>query len=61
VHIASVFNKPIVTIHENNQNSYQLFSPTSALNKTVFSPKKDTLEGYDVQKVIEYSNRFIYK
>jgi ADP-heptose:LPS heptosyltransferase len=61
VHIASVFNKPIVTIHENNQNSYQLFSPTSALNKTVFSPKKDTLDGYDVQKLIEYANQFINK
>ena len=61
VHIASVFNKPIVTVHENNQDSYQLFAPTSDINKTIFSPKKDTLEGYDVQKVIEYSNRFIYK
>ncbi|CAC9600169.1 hypothetical protein [uncultured Gammaproteobacteria bacterium] len=56
VHIASAFNKPIVTIHENNQDSYQLFSPTSDINKTVFSPKKDTLDGYDMQKVIEYSN-----
>jgi ADP-heptose:LPS heptosyltransferase len=61
VHIASAFNKPIVTIHENNQDSYQLFAPTSSLNKTVFSPKKDTLEGYDVQKVIEYANQFINK
>ena len=59
VHIASAFNKPVVTIHENNQDSYQLFSPVSNLNKTVFSPKKDALEGYDVQKVIEYSNQFI--
>ena len=59
VHIASAFNKPIVTIHENNQDSYQLFSPTSSINKTVFSPKKDTLRGYDVQKVIEYSNQII--
>ena len=59
VHIASAFNTPIVTIHEDNQDSYQLFSPTSNLNKTVFSPKKDALEGYDVQKVIEYSNQFI--
>jgi ADP-heptose:LPS heptosyltransferase len=61
VHIASAFNKPIVTIHENNQDSYQLFAPTSDINKTVFSPKKDTLEGYDVQKVIEYANQFINK
>ena len=61
VHIASAFNKPIVTIHENNKDSYQLFAPTSSFNKTVFSPKKDTLEGYDVQKVIEYANQFINK
>ena len=61
VHIASAFNKPIVTIHENNQDSYQLFAPTSDINKTVFSPKEDTLEGYDVQKVIEYANQFINK
>jgi len=59
VHIASAFNKPIVTIHENKQDNYQLFSPISLLNKTVFSPKKDTLDGYDVQKVIEYSNSLI--
>jgi len=26
---------------------------------TVFSPKKDTLKGYDVQKLIEYANQFI--
>ncbi|HIA00232.1 MAG TPA: lipopolysaccharide heptosyltransferase family protein [Candidatus Marinimicrobia bacterium] len=59
VHIASAFNKPVVTIHENNQDSYQLFSPVSNLNKTVFSPKKSTLEGYDIQKVIKYSNELI--
>jgi ADP-heptose:LPS heptosyltransferase len=61
VHIASAFNKSIVTIHENNQDSYQLFAPTSDINKTVFAPKKDTLEGYDVQKVIEYANQLINK
>ena len=61
VHIASAFDKPIVTIHENNQNSYQLFSPISSFSKTIFSPKKDTLEGYDVQKLIEYANQFINK
>ncbi len=59
VHIASAFNKPIVTIHENNQDSYQLFAPTSLLNKTVFSPKNDTLEGYNVQKIVQYANQLI--
>ena len=59
VHIASVFDKPIVTIHENNKDSYQLFSPISPLNRTVFSPKKDSIEGFDVEKVIEFSNELI--
>ena len=59
VHIASAFNKPIVSIHENNQDSYQLFSPTSKLNKTVFAPKNNTLEGYDLQKLVEYTNQLI--
>ena len=55
-HIASAFNKPIVSIHENNQNSYQLFAPTSSLCKTVFATEKNSLVGYDVQKVIDYTN-----
>ena len=59
VHIASAFNKPIVTIHEHNQDSYQLFSPTSSLNRTVFSPKKDSIVGFNVAKVIEFSNELI--
>ena len=36
VHIASAFNKPILSIHENNFDSYELFSPVSSLRKTVF-------------------------
>ena len=59
VHIASVFDTPIVTIHEENQDSYQLFSPISSLNRTVFSPKKDSIDGFDVAKVIEFSNELI--
>jgi len=55
-HIASAFNIPIVSIHENNQNSYQLFSPTSYLSRTVFSTEKNSLVGYDVKKVINYTN-----
>ena len=59
VHIASAFDKPIVTIHEKNQDSFQLFSPTSSLNKTVFSPKDNSIDGFDVEKVIEFSNELI--
>ena len=59
VHIASAFDKPIVTIHEKNQDSFQLFSPISSMNKTVFSPKANSIDGFDVDKVIEFSNELI--
>ena len=60
-HIASAFNKPVVTIHEKNQESYCLFAPTSSLNKTVFSTEVDSLAGYDIQKLIKFSNQLINK
>ena len=59
VHVASSFNKPIVSIHENNRESYELFSPVSTLQKTVFSPSNKGISGFDVNKVIEYSNELI--
>ena len=52
VHLASAFNKPIVTIHENNQDSYQLFAPTSKLSRTVFSVSKDSLMGFSLDQVL---------
>ena len=59
VHIASAFNKPVVSIHENNTDSYDLFSPTSVLRKTVFAPASKGLNGFDVTKVIDFSNELI--
>ena len=59
VHIASAFNKPIVSIHEKNQDSYQLFSPISSLSRTVFSPRENSINGFNVRKVIEFSNELI--
>ena len=53
VHVASTYNKPIVTIHENNQLSYRLFAPTSLLNKTVFSKSQNSLYGFSVNELIE--------
>jgi ADP-heptose:LPS heptosyltransferase len=53
-HIASAFNKPIVTIHENNQDSYQLFAPTSNLNRTVFSKSKNSLNGFSLSLLLSY-------
>lgn len=54
-HIASAFNKPVVTIHENNLASYKLFAPTSKLNETVFSESKNSLKGFSVDLLLEKS------
>ena len=61
VHIASAFNIPIVTIHEDNRDSYQLFAPTSKYSRTVFSEFSDRLDGYNVDKIIENSISLIAK
>ncbi|MDB4037951.1 glycosyltransferase family 9 protein [Candidatus Thioglobus sp.] len=53
-HIASAFNKPVVTIHENNQDSYQLFAPTSNLNRTVFSKSRNSLNGFSLDELIAH-------
>ena len=59
VHIASAFNVPVVSIHENNQDSYKLFSPTSDLNMTVFSTSKNSLDGYSIDELICYSHELM--
>ena len=59
VHIASAFNKPIISIHEKNNDSYQLFAPTSSLSRTVFSSRENSINGFDTSKVIEFSNELI--
>jgi len=59
VHIASTFNKPVITIHENNQDSFRLFAPTSDLSKTVFAKSKNGLEDYNVDDIVKYSLAFI--
>jgi ADP-heptose:LPS heptosyltransferase len=59
VHVAAALDKPIVTIHENNKSSFRLWSPSSTLRKTVFSPLKKGIGGFDISEVIEYSNELI--
>lgn len=61
VHIAAAFDKPIVSIHENNKDSFRLFAPTSTLNKTVFAKSENGLDGYSVDDVVKYSSEFIGK
>ena len=58
-HVASVYNKPVISIHENNQDSYQLFRPTSSLNRTVFSSSKDSLKGFSLNLLFSYCKELI--
>jgi ADP-heptose:LPS heptosyltransferase len=55
-HIASTFNIPVITIHENNDESYKLFAPTSDLNRTVFSSNRNSLKGFSVSSILVHAN-----
>ena len=59
VHIASAFNVPVVSIHENNNDSYRLFAPKSQYSKTVFSHSVKGIDGYSVNELIRYSDELI--
>jgi len=59
VHIASSFDKPLVTIHENNKDSYRLWSPTSKLNNTIFAKSSYGLVDYSVDDIISASSEFL--
>jgi len=61
VHVASAFDKPVVSIHENNKHSFRLWSPSSTLSKTVFARSNYGLFDFDVDKIIKYSLDFIRK
>ena len=59
VHLASAFDKPIVSIHENNKHSFRLWAPSSTLSETVFATSSYGLSNYSADDVIKYSLGFI--
>ena len=59
VHIASAFNKPVISIHENNQDSYQLFAPISELNRTVFAKSQKGIKDFSVPLLLKYSDELM--
>ena len=59
VHIASSFDKPIVSIHENNEDSFRLWSPTSTLSKTIFASSSYGLENYSVDDIVDSACDFL--
>ena len=59
VHIAASFDKPVVSIHENNKDSFRLWSPTSTLSKTVFASSSYGFVNYSVDDIIESASGFL--
>lgn len=53
-HIASAVDTPIVTIHENNKDTYRLMGPTSTLNRTVFAKTYTGIYDYSSKDVAKY-------
>ena len=58
-HIASTFNKPVITIHEDNHDSHKLFAPTSDINKTVFSKDSKSLIGFSIEDLISKASEIL--
>ena len=56
VHMASSFNIPTISIHERNQDSYNLFRPQSSLSRTVFSKEPNSLNGFKISEVVKFYN-----
>ena len=52
IHIASAFNTPVISIHENNKKSFRLWAPKSSLSKTIFAESKSGLYNYSVDEVV---------
>ncbi|MDC0981529.1 glycosyltransferase family 9 protein [Candidatus Pseudothioglobus singularis] len=59
VHLASAFNIPIISIHENNIDSYQLFAPTSEINRTVFAESEKGIYEFSVAKLLKYCDELM--
>ena len=53
VHIASSFDKPVVSIHEDNKDSFRLWSPSSTLSKTIFATSRYGLDDYSVNDIVK--------
>jgi len=52
VHVASTYNVPTLSVHENNKDSFNLWKPLSEINKTVFSNTHEGIEDCNFNLVI---------
>lgn len=60
IHIASVYDKPIVGVYPLSENSYKLFAPRSSKYEIVRG-KKDgyTIEGFSIDEIIDKTRKII--
>ena len=61
VHIAGAFDKPVISIHENNQISFRLWAPISSLRHTVFAKSDYGIFGYSVDEIIDSAKDMLTK
>jgi ADP-heptose:LPS heptosyltransferase len=59
VHIASTFNKPVVSIHEDNLDSFKLFAPTSDFKRTIFSTHRNSLQKFSVKQLLKATEELV--
>ena len=59
VHLASTFNKPVISIHENNQDSYELFAPISKINRTVFARFEKGIDEFSIPLLLKYCDELL--
>jgi ADP-heptose:LPS heptosyltransferase len=59
VHMACALKKPLVAIYKNNLTLYNLWFPISDCNFVVFSGSPDSLDGIDIDEIVDKSSRLI--
>jgi len=59
VHIASAYNKPILSIHENNKKSYNLWRPSSEIKEVVYAKSTYGILDIDFDEVINKSKEIV--
>jgi ADP-heptose:LPS heptosyltransferase len=61
VHIAGAFDKPVISIHENNKDSFRLWAPISSLSHTVFAKSDYGIFDYSVDEIIQSTKKMLSK
>jgi len=59
VHVASAFNKPVLSIHENNKKSYNLWRPTSEIHEVVYAKSSYGILDIEFDEVIAKSKQIV--